>query len=642
MLRYNRNFDIIVELSTYEEYGGKLSNFKATAVMKSKKFMFVLFFAVAVLTATILKLFISYTSSTPKNVILISIDTCRADHLGCYGYKRPTTPNIDALAKEGIVFENVFTPVPMTLPAHCSMLTGTIPPYHGVHDNFDFQLGKSNITLAEILKQKGLTTDGIIAASILDSQFGIAKGFDTYNDRFDSSLKLSDRISERKTDEVTRHALNWLDEHKAKPFFLFLHYYDPHSPYKPPQPFAAKFSDHLYAGEIAYVDDCIGKVIQKLKSLALYDSTLLIVTSDHGEMLNEHGEDQHGYFIYQSAIKVPLVLKLPGRHKSKRIAEPAGLIDIVPTVCALLKTDVPPQAQGRNLCDFSSLNKERYFYCESFYPTKYKANGLLGIIANNFKYIQTTRPELYDIVKDPQESANLAASQPQRVRILQDQLKQILDQQLRRNNSEADLSISDQTRKNLESLGYVGGKINKDFEFDQNKDDPKDLINFHIKMAIANNFQFLGKNEQAKQLYLSLIAERPHVVEPYLAMADFVKQQGDLATASGYLTQAAKLDPNNFGTQNDLGVLLARQGKLDQAAERFEKSLQIIPDQFEVHSNLGMLLAMQGKLDQAVIHLEKALKLNPSLTQERDKLVDILINKKEFDRADKVKKRLGP
>ena len=227
-----------------------------------------------------------------RNVLLISIDTCRADYLSCYGYPRETTPNIDELAREGILFENVISPVPLTLPAHSSMLTGTIPPYHRVHNNIDYKLGLSNVTLAEILKEVGFTTSAFISSFIMDSQFGLDQGFDTYNDSFEKTYS-SVGINERKAGETSRLAAQWLDEHKDESFFLFLHYYDPHKSYEPPKPFASKFPQNPYAGEIAYTDDYIGQVITRLKELGLYDSTLIIITSDHGEMLGEHGEPAH-------------------------------------------------------------------------------------------------------------------------------------------------------------------------------------------------------------------------------------------------------------------------------------------------------------------------------------------------------------
>ncbi len=288
------------------------------------------------------------SGSSIDNVVLISIDTCRADYLSCYGYPRETTPNIDQLAAEGIRFENVISPVPLTLPGHSSMLTGTIPVYHSVHDNIGFRLGQEQLTLAEILRQKGFRTGAVISAFVLDSQFGMDQGFDSYNDHFEKQHKAIDR-SERLGDETSRVANEWIEQNKEDNFFLFVHYYDPHYQYVPPEPFASKFGDSPYAGEIAFTDHCIGQVLDKLKELGLYDSTLMIITSDHGETLGEYGEQTHSYYIYQSAIKVPLIFRLPNMSSGKTVKDLVGLVDIVPTVCNLLDIEVPGQVQGKDL-----------------------------------------------------------------------------------------------------------------------------------------------------------------------------------------------------------------------------------------------------------------------------------------------------
>ena len=215
-----------------------------------------------------------------RNVVLISIDTCRADFLSCYGYQHKTTPNIDAIADEGFVFENVTSPAPLTLPAHSSMMTGTIPPSHGVHGNKGYKLGDSNTTIAEVLKSNGFSTGAVISTFVMDSQFGLDQGFDTYDDSFDEKLSTAG-IVERRGREASDHAISWIEQHKDESFFLFLHYYDPHANYEPPEPFKTRYASNPYAGEIAYTDYCVGQVIDKLKALGLYDSSLIIITSDH-------------------------------------------------------------------------------------------------------------------------------------------------------------------------------------------------------------------------------------------------------------------------------------------------------------------------------------------------------------------------
>ncbi|MHC4912624.1 MAG: sulfatase-like hydrolase/transferase [Planctomycetota bacterium] len=575
-------------------------------------------------------------SKDVRNIVLISIDTCRADYLGCYGFGRETTPNIDTIANQSVLFENVLSPVPMTLPAHGSMLTGTIPPYHGVHDNLDYRLGDSNVTLAEILKDYGFVTGAIISAFVLDSQFGVNQGFDSFNDRFEE-LHMAGTISERRGREASRFALQWLDKHREERFFFFLHYYDPHTDYVPPEPFASKFADDLYAGEIAYTDFCIGQVIQKLKELRLFDSSLIIIAGDHGEMLGEHGEDDHGYFIYQSAIKVPLLFKLPQQHRSKVIKDLVGLIDIVPTVCGLLGIQVPAHVQGENLTRYFARGpapqKDRYFYAESLYATKYNANTLLAVVTDRFKYIQTTRPELYDLIEDPHESKNLIEQQPHQARILQDRLKQMLEQTIRQGQTDSKAESDEQTRKRLESLGYISGTVAEDFGFDQSKEDPKDLIGFHLSNTKVHKLIAQRKNAEAKDLCRELLAQRPDSFEIYRILGKIASGEDDTENAKAYMLESLRLNPNQSDLHNNLSVILAGQDKDAEAIDHLTESLRIDPYQLVAHNNLGVLLEKQGKLDQAIKHFAESLKLKHNQPDIYVKIGNVFYRLGRFDQA---------
>jgi arylsulfatase A-like enzyme/Tfp pilus assembly protein PilF len=573
-----------------------------------------------------------------RHVLLISIDTCRADHLGCYGYHRPTTPNIDKLAAQSVLFENVISSAPITLPSHSSMLTGTIPPYHGVHNNSDYKLGESNVTLAEILTGRGFATGAIISAYVLDSQYGLDQGFDSYNDSFEEPVRNLLYFSERRGTETSRFADEWLEKHKDEKFFLFLHYFDPHIKYTPPEPFATEFADNLYAGEIAYTDYCIGQVIKKLKDLNIYDSTLLIITADHGEMLGEHGEDDHTYFIYQPAIKVPLIFKLPGRHKPQKVKNLVGLIDIMPTVCSLLGIEAPAHVQGKDLSpyfDQSPISSQnRHIYCESLTPTRYGAAALLGLVTNRWKYIQTTRPELYDIVEDAGETKNLSAQQPDRARILKDRLKQLLQQTLRKDTS-TKVDLDEQAIKRLQSLGYVAGDISEDFEFDQSGDDPKELVDFHNIYTSVSDLVLNKEYEQAEKICQQLTLQRPHVYQIYVLMTSIAREQGDLDRAVSHLNRAIEVRPDVAKLQHYLGTVLTEQGKFDQAAEHFEKSLQLNPNQFLVHQDLAAVFYKQEKFDRAITHLTEALRLKPDSAKTVRRLGDALAEKGNFKQATK-------
>jgi len=576
------------------------------------------------------------SSKDIRHILLISIDTCRADHLGCYGYHRPTTPNIDKLSAQSVLFENVISPVPITLPAHSSMLTGTIPPYHGVHNNSDYKLGESNVTLAEILTERGFATGAIISAYVLDSQFGLDQGFDMYNDSFEEPVRNLLYFSERRGAEASRFANEWLEKHKDEKFFLFLHYFDPHLKYSPPEPFATDFKDNLYAGEIAYTDYCIGQVIEKLKDLNIYDSTLLIITADHGEMLGEHGEDAHTYFIYQPAIRVPLIFKLPGHNKPQKVKNLVGLIDIVPTVCNLLGIEAPAPVQGKDLSPYFDKSQissqDRHIYCESLTPTRYGAAALLGLVTDRWKYIQTTRPELYNIVEDAGETKNLSDQQPYRARILQDRLKQLLEQTVR-NDASAKVDLDEQALKRLQSLGYVAGDISEDFEFDQSGDDPKDLVDFHNIYTVVSDLVLNKEYEQAEKICQQLILQRPHVYQIYALMTSIARAQGDLDRAALHLHRAIEARPDVAKLQHYLGMILIEQGKFDQAAEHLEKSLHLDPNQFLVHQNLAAVFYKQGKFDKAITHLTEALRLKPDSAKTVRRLGDTLAKKGDFRQA---------
>jgi arylsulfatase A-like enzyme/Tfp pilus assembly protein PilF len=557
------------------------------------------------------------------NVILISIDTCRADHLSCYGFQHKITPNIDAVADEGVVFENVLSPAPLTLPAHSSMMTGTIPVSHGVHGHKGYRLGESNTTLAEVLKSNGFSTGAVISTFVMDSQFGLNQGFDTYDDSFDEKLSTTG-IVERKGLEASDHAISWIEHHKDESFFLFLHYYDPHADYVPPEPFKTRYASNPYAGEIDYTDYCIGLVIDKLKALGLYDSSLIIITSDHGESLGEHGELTHGYFIYDSVQKVPLIFKHPEKMEPIRISERVGVVDIFPTVCKQLDIETLSETHGIDLSGYFSKKKhapeQRTYYCESLLATRYDCNPLLGVVADNWKYIQTTRPELYDLSKDPGELNNVIENQNQRARILQDELIQILDEQLRQ-DSGSNLDLSKQDIQRLESLGYVAG-INEDFEFDQSKDDPKDFLKLHIIDSTVTTRMATSNMVSAKEKCVTLMKMYPDYDMVYRYLGIIASGDGDSEKALPHFKKFIELSPDKHEGYTDVALTLNTMGRPEEAIGYFNKAIQLEPDLKDnyahlglTHARLGTSLQIEGKLQEAVEHLTKALQLKPDLTQ---------------------------
>ena len=460
-----------------------------------------------------------------RRVVLISIDTLRADHLGCYGYPRDTSPSIDSLARESVVFNHAVACTPITLPSHCSMLTGTTPPQHQVHDNIGYQLHSSSTTLAEILKENGFTTGAVIGAYPLDAQFGLDQGFDTYDDDIkQAQAGVFKFANERDAAEVTELANKWLKNHRKEEFLLFVHYYDPHLPYESHEEFRFRYVlpwpsvRDQYDGEIAYTDYYVGRLIDNLKQMGLYDSTLIILTGDHGESLGERQERGHGFFIYHNTIHVPLIVKLPGLSTMIRVNDVVGLIDIVPTVCSLLGIDSPAAVEGQDvLAAFSQdapSEVDRSLYCESLRPTIYDAQPLAGLVTSRYKYIETTRPELYDLGDDPRESDNLIKQNPDVAAVLREDLMAILDQ-AGDQSQRTRVQLDDESLARLGALGYVGaGGVKEDFDFEQPKEDPKDLIKWHELWQDTSNLIFWKEYAKAKPLVLDIIARLPSFYDP--------------------------------------------------------------------------------------------------------------------------------
>ena len=619
--------------------------------MKSKKFMFV----VVVLAIAAGAIYFLHGNGKPdiRNVLLISMDTTRADYLGCYGYRRKTTPFIDSLAAEGVLFENAFSHIPLTLPAHSSMLTGTIPPYHGVHDNVEYRLGESNITLAEILRDNGFKTAAVISSFVIDSQFGLDQGFDHYNDEFVEDIQTRNFFAQRRGQETTDFTNKWLEENGREPFFMFTHYYDPHATYDAPEPFGSKFMrfdigvdkiKNKYAGEIAYTDHCIKQIIDKLKELDLYDSTLIVITGDHGEMFGEHKEQSHGYFVYRNVIRVPLIFKVPGKDKAIRVRDNCGLMDIVPTICDLLGIEAPEAVQGKSLRSYfksgETSGEKRSIFAESLTPTTFSANSLLSVINDKWQYIQTTRPELYDLVADPYELADLITEEPQRVRILQDSLREILESSVNIGGSDTRFGIDEEARKKLESLGYIQGgtSIDESFDFDQGKPDPKDYIEIFNKKLKVNELVLDEKYEEATEICLKMIEEYPDIAFMYHSLGDIAIRQEKFAEAEKYRRKAQELDPDNYKGYSMLGIVLAKQERYEEAVVQYEKALAIKPDDLDSNREMGIALAHLKDYANAVKYLKTALEIAPDDLDSNREMGIALAHLKDYANAVKYLK----
>lgn len=546
------------------------------------------------------------------NVLLISIDTCRADYLSSYGSRRAATPHIDLLAAEGVRFERAISPVPLTLPAHASLLTGTTPPFHGVRANATYRLAPQNLTLAEILAGHGFATGAVVSAFVLDSRFGLDQGFAHYDDSFEAPIAAG-VIDQRRGDEVTRRASAWLAENGRAPFFLFLHYYDPHTPYDAPEPFASEFADDPYAAEIAYVDYVVGQVIDELKRLELYETTLIVLTADHGEMLGEHGEATHGWFVYESAIRVPLIVRAPGVAPAT-VVDLAGLIDVVPTVCGLLGIPLPAEVQGVDLSPLlrgtRGPREPRELYCESLEPTQYGCNPLLGLVGWRFKYIETTRPELYDLEGDPGESRDLHADTADRAAELAERLAAQIRDSVRQLPAAAP-ALDPEARRRIEALGYLAGAAPAELLVDRTREDPKDLIEFHHAHLAVPPLIVQGELAEARRQSEKLLEERPDFTDGHLLLARIAREERRLDDAVRHYERALELSPDRPGVHADLGVVLALLDRGPEAIEHYRRALALDPDHVEARNNLGNELLKGGRSAEALHEYRRALELRP-------------------------------
>ncbi|HEX6852404.1 MAG TPA: sulfatase-like hydrolase/transferase [Candidatus Polarisedimenticolaceae bacterium] len=397
-----------------------------------------------------------------RGVLFVTLDTTRADRLGAYGYASASTPNLDALAARGVRFAQAQSTAPITLPAHASMFTGLYPPVHGVRYNGTFRVADERTTLAEVLKGAGFDTAAVPAAFPVAADTGLAQGFDRYEDLFSGPDRASlPDTAQRSAADVSRLGEAWLREHARGRFFLWLHYYDPHDPYEPPAPWNARFQGRPYDGEIAYVDNEVGRVLRALTELGALDDTLIVVAGDHGEGLGDHREPTHKNLVYQSTMHVPLIVKPPGRSVARVVEEPVSLVDLMPTVLDYAGVPAPAEVQGVSLrpAIAGDAATRRPLYFESLAGAlSFGWAPLHGLRRGPYKFIEAPTPELYDLGADPGESSNLHGTHAEVAADLRGELRAASDAWEKAAGSESAAAPMDaETRDRLASLGYLGG-----------------------------------------------------------------------------------------------------------------------------------------------------------------------------------------
>ena len=540
-------------------------------------------------------------SSAPSNqtpVILISIDTLRSDRLPVYGYGGVQTPHIDALRGDSILYERAYSQTPLTLPSHASMLTGLLPADNGIRDNIGFVLDPKIATLPELLKKNGYSTGGVVSAYVLRKETGIARGFDFFDDEVEP-LGTSATIGrvQRTGGETLAAARKWLAERRDdEPFFFLFHTYDPHTPYTPPEPFRSQYKKDLYDGEIAYSDQVVGELIADLKQRDLYDKALIILLSDHGEGLNEHGEEEHGIFLYREAIQVPLLVKLPGnRDGGKSVSAPAALIDVFPTILEQTAT-VAPQTKKNDAVSLLSLvdgkAPPRMIYSETFYPKLHFGWSDLHSLTNgDHHYIRAPIPELYDLKKDFGEKQN-AIEQNRRTYVA---MRTAIEPYVREAAAPAAIDPDDAAK--LAALGYIGSAAAT--SGDKELPDPKTTIGVFQEIRVA---------------FTHFRAER---FEETLAICDRLLRDNDKILDLWDLKSKA----------------LGQLGRTDEAIAAAKEGLKRQPTAVALLSAVANLSILAGKLDDAERHAELLMKPEPG--QAHEVLARIYTERNDYDRAEK-------
>jgi arylsulfatase A-like enzyme/tetratricopeptide (TPR) repeat protein len=526
-------------------------------------------------------------------VILISIDTLRSDHLPAYGYDKVATPNLDAFRADAILYERAYSHCPLTLPSHTSMLTGLLPADHGIRDNIGFTLDEKVPSLPALLKANGYATGAAVSAFVLRKGTGIARGFDTYDDEVEpiGTWQVIARV-QRSGGETVAAARKWLDRHADKPFFYFLHLYDPHTPYEPPEPFRSQYRNNPYDGEIAYTDHVIGEFLGHLKEKGVYDKALIVILADHGEGLNDHREEEHGIFLYREAIQVPLFVKLPrGERAGTSVANPAGLVDVFTTI--LEQTATPRPAGHKDSLSLLSLtDPKRNIYSETYYPRMHFGWSDLHSLTNGVHHlIRAPIPELYDLRSDPRETKNVLNDERRTYTAMRNAIEPYVRE------AAAPAPIDPDEAAKLAALGYIGSTVATSDGDDL--PDPKTTIDVFHQIRVA--FTYFKDERLAECLALTskLLEDNHRILDLW-----------DLKSKT-----------------------LAKLGRTTDAIEAAKEGLRQQSSAVSLIAAVANLSIIDGDLDEAWQHAELLEKTEPG--QAHELKARIHADRKEYDAAEK-------
>jgi len=599
----------------------------------------------------------------PRNLLLVTFDTTRADHLGCYGRRNARTPTLDGLAARGVLFEQCRTAAPVTMPSHSTMMTGLYPLAHGVRDNGVFRLPDSRTTLAEILKARGYVTAAATGSFVVDRRFGLGQGFDLYEDQVRKEYenywgqrqqeKNTLFFDERPAEHVNAAILPWLRQNRDKPFFVWMHYWDPHQPHIPPAPYSEVFATDLYQGEISYADAALGQIIGELQAGGVADRTVVVMTADHGEGLDEHGEMTHSLLAYDSTLHVPLIVAGPGVAAGKRVSARVGTVDILPTVLELLGAPARTDVQGRSLVRLwqggQGGDDRQEYYSETLAPRVSHGMGELRVwFEGPFKYIHGPRSELYDLRADPGELRNLIGGDPSTAAPLEGRLGKFIERTARP-SGEGAAPADPENLERLAALGYVSsGKGTPEDVKDVLRTDgaaPQDRVAEIDRVSAAKTLLVRRQYREAKDvaemllrgapdepLYQGLAAwaevglgqdeaalkrlERmPHVLQSFgswvYPLIDRVAQRGRTERALALVDKALERDSDNPRAHALRAGILRQMGREDEFVAGLREALRVDPLFLPARLELGTALAQRGEKEEGRKEMENVLRQNP-------------------------------
>jgi arylsulfatase A-like enzyme/Flp pilus assembly protein TadD len=566
------------------------------------------------------------------DVILITLDTVRADHLGCYGDHEARTPAIDALARDGVVYERALAQVPLTLPSHVAILTGTYPFRNGVQDFSGQPLSASVRTVAQALSENGYATGAVVSSITLDRSWGLARGFDSYDDRFPAAAMTQPDLGlvERRADASVTAALAWLAKRPAtRPFFLWLHLYDAHSPYDPPEPFRTQFKERPYDGEIAYEDAQLARLFAWLKERRLYDGALIVLAGDHGESLGEHGEQEHGFFVYNATARVPLIVKAPGvqRTPAGRVAEPVETIGVATAILQLAAPADPIRTQLQG----GGLGGGKPAYTETLYP--YRSFGwspLHALEDGRYHYIEAPQPELYDLAADPQEKTNVVA---QHADVAQRMHREIEARLLASGEAPAEPGASaadPRMAERLRALGYFAypSPVSGGSKAEQLADPKTKIEQYNDILHAADAFR-AGDAAQGRALLQRVLGTDPKMYVPHFLLGEQALRDHDWQTASGELQKCLELNPHFDQAMTALARARDALGDAAGASLWLDRALQENPRNYRAWYELGFL---RGRSDPALgaEAFAKALAIQPDFALARRDLGMLQFQQKDY------------